>query len=104
MAKKLLQIRQSSDILSDSDFILLMNKWDKEFEHYMKAAEKRCRSFHQSHIAWSPKVGIWLSRRWLLDRVQKYLDGKIKDPRNLFRDCAKHGKTWTWRFGLSRPN
>ncbi len=88
---KLAQIRIIKNELSVGDFLRLMNKWDGELEDYMKAAEKRCNSFKQCYIEWSPDFGLWLSRRWLLQRVQKYLKGKAKDPRNLVRDCCKHG-------------
>lgn len=56
----------------------------------MKLAETNCRRYKQCPIEWIPEVGSWLGRRWLLARVRKFVDGKIRDPRNLFRDCKKH--------------
>ena len=42
------------------------------------------------HIEWSPEIGIWLSRRWLLQRVEAWMQGVgIPDPRNMFRSCAR---------------
>jgi len=90
MFRKLFGIRRDSDTLSDSQWLLRMNKWDKELEDFMKSAEANCRTYKQCHIEWSPEVGAWMRRRWLLARVKKFLEGKIRDPRNLFRDCRKH--------------
>ena len=90
MFRKLLDIRRDSDQLSDSQWLLRMNKWDRELEQFMRSAENNCRKFKQCHIEWSPEVGSWMRRRWLLAQVRKYLDGKIRDPRNLFRDCRKY--------------
>jgi hypothetical protein len=40
------------------------------------------------HVEWSPTIGIWLSRRWLLKRVQQWMEGfGPPDPSNMFRDC-----------------
>ena len=63
MFKKLLDIRKSSPLLTTAEFLLLMNKWNKEFEDYMKSAENQCNSVKDDHIEWSPKVGVWLTRR-----------------------------------------
>ena len=43
------------------------------------------------HIDYSPEANAWLRRRWILGRVGRYLDGNVPDPRNLRRDCKKHG-------------
>ena len=60
----------------------------------MKSEENQYRSFKQDHIEWSPIVGVWIRRRWLhLGRVHKYLDTPSADPRNMIRDCKKHGIT-----------
>ena len=91
MFRKLWQLRRESASLTDSQWLLRMNKWDQELEQFMKSAEANCRRYKQNHIEWSPEVGSWLRRRWLLARVRKFKDGKIRDPRNLFRDCKKHG-------------
>jgi hypothetical protein len=36
---------------------------------------------------------VWIERRWLLARIQNYLAGKTRDPRNLFKECKKWGVT-----------
>ena len=62
MFKKLVDIQNSSPVLTASEFLLLMNKWDKEFEDYMKLAESQCQTFKHNRIKWSPKVRVWLTR------------------------------------------
>ena len=49
-----------------------MNKWDKELKEFMIAAEKKCRTYKQGHLEWSPTVRMWLARRWVLARVQRF--------------------------------
>ena len=66
-----------------------MNRWGDELTDYMKAAENKCRSFKQNYIEYSPDVNIWWKRRWLLERIRRYIQGKVPDPRNLFQDCKK---------------
>ena len=85
------EINEIADQMTASEFLLEMNKWDKQLEDFMKCAENNCHQYHQNHIEWSPIVGVWLKRHWLLNRVQRYLDGKVPDPRNLYRDCRKKG-------------
>lgn len=50
-----------------------MNKWDKELEGFMIAAEKKCRTYKQSHIEWISTIQMWLARRWVLARAQKFM-------------------------------
>jgi hypothetical protein len=56
----------------------------------MKAAEKDCHEYLGGQVEWSPKAGIWLKQRWLLARVQVFLNGNTKDPRNLYAACPPH--------------
>ena len=76
--------------LSNADFLLLINKSDDEFTNLMKCAENKCNTYKHCHIEWSPDVGVWLQRRWLLARVLQFMKGEIPDPQNLIRDCKKH--------------
>ena len=87
MYKRITTIYNNADLLSTSDFLLLMNKWDSELTDHMLAAENQCNQFKNCNIEWSPEVGIWLRRRWLLGRIVRYLNCEIADPRNLYRDC-----------------
>ena len=66
-----------------------MNKWDDELTDYMRASEDKCRTFKMNHIDYSPIVGAWKRRLWLLNRVKRFLEGKVRNPRNLIRDCMK---------------
>ena len=60
----------------------------------MLADEKKCRTFKQNHIEWSPAVRMWMKRRWLLERVQKFISRKRAwsrcRVRNLQRSCRRH--------------
>ncbi len=67
-----------------------MNKWDRELEQFMLSSEMNYRKYNQCHIEWSPVVSSWLRRQWLLARVCKFLDGNVRDPRNLFCNCRKY--------------
>ncbi len=58
-----------------------------QFKLHSKA---NCTKFKSCHIKWSPEVGFWLARRWLLVRVKMYLAGiGTLDPCNLIRDCMR---------------
>jgi hypothetical protein len=70
-----------------------MNKVDLELEQFMKSSEKACHKINRNNIEWSPQAMVWIHRRWLLKRVQRYLDNKTRDPRNLIRDCLRRGVT-----------
>jgi hypothetical protein len=69
-----------------------MNRVDKELEDFMKAAEKDCHKYIGGHIKWCPETGVWTKHHWLLGWVQVFLNGgRVRDPKNLFADCRKHG-------------
>jgi hypothetical protein len=68
----------------------MINKWDTELIQYKLHLEKICTKYKNSHIKWSPEVGLWLFRRWLLAHVRKFVLGLgIPDPQNLVRDCLR---------------
>ena len=72
-----------------------MNKWDKELKEFMIAAENKCRTFKQGHMEWSPTIRMWLARRWVLARVQKFRARKkawcMCRVKNLQRACRRQG-------------
>ncbi len=68
-----------------------MNNINKEMEQFMKLAERDSHKFKQNSIEWSPITRVWLRQRWLLQGMQKYIAGRVRDPRNLFRECALRG-------------
>ena len=83
MYRKLDRLSQFADLMDPGEFQLNLNKWDDELTDYMKSAENKCRKYKQTHIDWSPTVGVWLSRQRLLWRIGRYLAGSVPDSRNL---------------------
>ena len=78
------------EYISDADFAFHINNWDTELTQYKLHSESICTNYKSCDIEWSPEVGFWLARRWLLERVRKYVLGKgSPDPRNLIRDCLR---------------
>ena len=76
--------------LSEDDFSYLMNKWDTKLIQFKLHSEKECTKYKSNQIEWSPEVGFWLSRRWLLVRVKKFVLGLgPPDSRNLVQDCLR---------------
>jgi hypothetical protein len=83
-------IHPLTDYLTMEDFSLLMNSWDDELMQYMLHSEVHVSKFMMGHIEWSPTIGIWLGRRWLLHRVRCWMLGQSSpDPHNMIRDCLK---------------
>ena len=62
----------------------------------MKSSERDCHKYKRTDIEWSPQAGVWIQRRWLLTRIQRFLLGLTRDPRNLIRDCRRRGVTDPW--------
>jgi len=91
MFRKLTDLHNLSRFTTASDFQLQMNRWDDELTQYMHAAENKCHTFKMDHIEYSPFVNKWLERRWILKWMRRYFQGKVPDPRNLFKRCNTHG-------------
>ena len=89
MYRKLDDLTQLADLISPTEFQIKINKWDDELTDYMQDVEDKCHKFKQNHVDWSPKYGVWNRRQRLLLWVEKYLDGKVPDSRNLIWDCMK---------------
>jgi len=87
MYRKLNVLTNLAMQISTSDFQVKMNRWDEELTDYMRAAEHQCHKFKINHIDWSPKLGVWKRRARLLLRISRYMEGKIRDPRNIIRAC-----------------
>ncbi len=65
-----------------------MNNWDLELTQYKLHSESSCTIFKSCDIKWSPEIGLWLSQRWLLARVRRFVLGQgPPDPCNLIQDC-----------------
>jgi hypothetical protein len=89
--KKLLYIQQDSTRMTHAQLQFRMNKVDLELEEFMKSSEKDWHKINMNDIEWSPYAKVWIHRRWLLKRVERYLDKKTQDPRNLIQDCLRRG-------------
>ena len=63
-------IYSNLDSFSDADYVPLMNNWDMELVQFKLHAKVNCTKFKSCHIEWSPEVGFWLARCWLLARVK----------------------------------
>jgi hypothetical protein len=85
---KLLLIDQEDD---HAELHLHLNSVDLELEQFMKSAEQGCHKCKRNSIEWSLYVGMWILRWWLLSRVLDLMSGKMRNPRNLFRDCQLKG-------------
>jgi hypothetical protein len=88
---KLLQMGCDLDSLSEAQFLVRINKANKELEEFMKVTKKDCHKYIGGHIEWCPVTGVWMKHCWLLGQVQVFLNGQTRDPRNLFNECPKHG-------------
>jgi hypothetical protein len=90
---KLLRLGRDPNSLSKVQFLVRINKIDKELKEFMKASKRECHKYVEGRIEWCPETGAWMKRCWLLGRVQVFLNRWTRDPRNLFVDCLKHGLT-----------
>jgi hypothetical protein len=88
---KLLRIEQDSACVSLAQIQLCMDRVDLELEQFMRSSEIECHKYKRNNIEWSPEVGVWIHRRWLLVRVRTFLEVKTRDPRNLFQKCSRRG-------------
>jgi hypothetical protein len=90
MYQRIYFIHSNIDSFFDEEFLYLMNNWAKELVQFRLHLEVNCTKFKMCHIKWSPEVGFWFSRRWLLARVKVYVMGlEPPDPRNLIKDCHR---------------
>jgi hypothetical protein len=82
------EILRLTDYLETDDFEIIITALDTEFMQLMLHFENEVSKFMMGHIEWSPTIRIWLSCRWLLKRIQQWMQGTgTPDPRNMFRDC-----------------
>jgi hypothetical protein len=90
MYKRIHFIYLHTNYLPDDDFSYMINKWDTKLIQFKLHSEINCTKYKTCHIEWSPEVGFWLSRQWLLARVRKFVLGLgPPNPRNLVRDCLR---------------
>ena len=90
MYQRIYFIYSNLDSSSDADFMYMMNNWDRELVQFKLHSEVNCTKFKSCHIEWSPEVGFWLARHWLLAHVKMNVTGLgTPDPHNLIRDCLR---------------
>ncbi len=58
MFRKIDQLTKLSRDMMTSELQFKINRWDEELTDYMQAGEDKCHKFKQTHIDWSPEVGI----------------------------------------------
>ena len=59
----------------DANFMSMMNNWDRELVQFKLHFGVNYTKFKSCHIKWSPEVGFWLARHWLLACVKMYVTG-----------------------------
>ena len=91
MYRKINMLRRNRETMTESDFLIQLNKWDKEVVELMAAAEKRCRKIKTNHIDWSPVVGYYKKHIQLYKWIAHYKDGKKTNVGNLIRACGRNG-------------
>jgi hypothetical protein len=90
MYQRIYSIYSNLDSFSNDNFLHIMNNWDSEIVQFKLHSETNCTKFKSCHIERSPKVGFWLSRRWLLAQVKVYVMGLAPPhPHNLIRVCLR---------------
>ncbi len=90
MYQRIYFIYSHLNCLFDEKFLYLMNNWDNKLIQFKLHLEVSCTKFKNCHIEWSPEVGFWLSRRWLLACVKVFILGLgPPDPHNLIGDCLR---------------
>jgi hypothetical protein len=90
MYQRIYFIYSHIDKFSNNNFLYLMNKWDSKLISFKLHLEVNCTKFKTCHVKWSPEVGFWLSRWWLLAQVKVFVMGLgPPDPCNLIRGCLR---------------
>ena len=100
--QKLVKIMSVPDVAVD-EYDLRMN--------FMILAENKCRTYKNDNLEWIPTVKMWLKRRWILGRLQRFKARKkirsLNCYKNLKRSCASmeskrpissHLMSPTWRL------
>jgi len=88
--EKLEELRENYEHMTAAEFQLTLNSWDREVTQMKLAAEARCGHNYAGQMEYSEGVGIWWNRlriyRWMI----RFKSGRVKDARNLFRQCKRH--------------
>jgi hypothetical protein len=70
--------------MSEGDFQLMFNKWDKDVTQLMLALEKYCNKFSDRSIEVRPVIGIWIRLLWAYHWVQQFHEKIVAHGSNLF--------------------
>ena len=77
-----------------------MNKWDNKLKNLMILAKNKCRTYKNDDLEWSPTVKMWLKRRWILGRVQRFIATKRVCSLNRYKNLKR---VW-WPRSVHRWN
>jgi len=77
--------------LSKHQKIFHLNRWDIQFVQHQKCAESRSNKGGNRNIAFCEESTALLRKIRCLTWVKRYLEGKVPDGRNLFKQCRKLG-------------
>ena len=89
--EKFERIDQNYDTMTAAEFQLELNRWDREVVEYKRCAESKCNKKYDGTIPFSDEVGVWFNRLRIYRWMARFKEGRVKDPRNLFRQCKRHG-------------
>ena len=80
---------QEISSLTGEQYTLAHNQWDNELGDYMRSAELHCSHYKDGSIKFSPTVGQWLCKRYILKWILRWKEGKVPDVRNLLRAAKR---------------
>ena len=81
----------SNPHLSRHQKIFHVNRWDIQFVQHQKCAESRSNKGGNRNVAFCDESTALLRKMRCLAWVKRYLEGKVPDGRNLFKQCKKLG-------------
>lgn len=85
--EKLEELRENYNNMTPAEIHLALNSWDCEVTKMKLAAESKCGHTYAGQMEYSEDVRIWWNRLRLYRWMMRYKEGRVKDPRNLYRQC-----------------
>ena len=76
-----------SPSLSQEQRIVLLDRWDTQETEHQLCAEHECNKGGNRNVEFCEEVSVLFRKIRCLDRVIRYLEGKVPDGRNLFKLC-----------------
>eukprot|EP00986_Skeletonema_menzelii_P018773 scaffold26710_cov113-Skeletonema_menzelii.AAC.2 len=77
----------ASSPLPREEQISLLNRWDVQETELQRCAERRCNKGGNRNVEFCEEVSVLLRKIRCLDRVIRFIQGKVPDGRNLFKLC-----------------